>query len=58
METPWNDRYRPEVKAYIASGGAPPAVDVDDVARAVLLMAETGSVTGQTLVVDGGQFMR
>jgi 3-oxoacyl-[acyl-carrier protein] reductase len=58
METPWIERYPPEVKAHIAAGGAPPAIDVGDVSRSILMLAEARSVNGQTLIVDGGQLMR
>jgi hypothetical protein len=33
-------------------------VDLDDIARAVLMLVETPSVNGQTLVIDRGQVMR
>ena len=58
METPWNDPYPPEVKAFIAAGGAPPPVDLEDVVHSILMLAEARSVSGQTLIVDGGQLMR
>jgi hypothetical protein len=58
METPWIERYPPEVQARIAAGGAPPAIDVNDVARSILMLSEARSVSGQTLIVDGGQLMR
>jgi len=40
-----------------AEGAQPPA-DLEDIARAVLMLAETPSINGQTLVIDRGQLMR
>ncbi len=39
------------------SGGGPPPADLDEVARAVRFLAETDSITGQTIVIDRGQTM-
>jgi 3-oxoacyl-[acyl-carrier protein] reductase len=56
LDTPWVEKYMPpERRARLVSEGAPPAAALEDVARAVLLLAETPSVNGQTLVIDRGQ---
>ncbi|MBV9602595.1 MAG: SDR family oxidoreductase [Chloroflexi bacterium] len=59
LDTGWWDKYAPpEVKAHLHSPTYPAPADLDDIARAVLLLAETPSINGQTLVVDRGQLMR
>jgi 3-oxoacyl-[acyl-carrier protein] reductase len=59
LDTPWWDKHAPpEVKAAVFAPGAIPMVDLDDIARAVLMLVETPSVNGQTLVIDRGQVMR
>jgi 3-oxoacyl-[acyl-carrier protein] reductase len=59
LDTPWVDKYMPAERRsqLFAAGSAPPA-EIDDVARAVLFLAETASVNGETLVIDRGQVMR
>jgi 3-oxoacyl-[acyl-carrier protein] reductase len=59
LDTPWVEKYMPPERraSLFAEGSAPPA-DVDDVARAVVFLAETQSINGQTLVIDRGQLMR
>jgi 3-oxoacyl-[acyl-carrier protein] reductase len=59
LDTGWWDKYAPpEVRARLRAGALPPPADLDDIARSVLLLAETPSINGQTLVIDGGQLMR
>jgi len=59
LDTPWWDKYAtPEVRAVLEGPGFPPAADLDDISRAVLMLAETPSINGQTLVIDRGQLMR
>ncbi len=59
LDTPWVDKYVPaENKAIMFAEGAPPPADLEDIARAVLMLAEAASINGQTLVVDRGQLMR
>jgi 3-oxoacyl-[acyl-carrier protein] reductase len=59
LATPWVDKYVPEeTRAIMFAEGAQPPADLGDVARAVLMLAETPSINGQTLVVDRGQLMR
>ena len=59
LDTPWIDKYVPEPRrAQLRAEGAPRPAELDDIARAVLMLAETPSVNGQTLVIDGGMLMR
>jgi 3-oxoacyl-[acyl-carrier protein] reductase len=59
LETPWVDKYLPEqVKSMLHAEGATPPADLEDIARAVVMLAETRSINGQTLVIDRGQLMR
>jgi len=59
LDTQWWDKYgSPEIRAILSSPDYPPAADLEDIARAVLMLAETPSINGQTLVVDRGQLMR
>jgi 3-oxoacyl-[acyl-carrier protein] reductase len=59
LDTPWVDKYVPaEVRAIMFGEGAPPPADLEDIARAVLMLAEAPSINGQTLVIDRGQLMR
>jgi 3-oxoacyl-[acyl-carrier protein] reductase len=59
LDTGWWDKYAtPEVKTILHSPAYPDPADLDDIARAVLLLAETPSINGQTLVIDRGQLMR
>jgi 3-oxoacyl-[acyl-carrier protein] reductase len=59
LETPWVDKYVPaEHRGLLFAEGAAPPADLGDVARAVLFLAETPSVNGQTLIVDRGQVLR
>jgi 3-oxoacyl-[acyl-carrier protein] reductase len=59
LETPWVDKYVPaERRGLLFAEGAPPPADLGEVARAVLFLAETPSVNGQTLIVDRGQVLR
>jgi len=59
LDTPWVDKYVPaERKAVMFAEGASPPADIHDIARAVLMLAETPSINGQTLVIDRGQLMR
>jgi 3-oxoacyl-[acyl-carrier protein] reductase len=56
--TPWVDKYVPEpVRARMFAEDAPQPADVQDVARAVVFLAQTPSITGQTVVIDRGQVM-
>ena len=56
MDTPWVDKFMPPGRrAQLVAAGAPPPADIEDVARAVVFLAETPSVNGQTLVIDRGQ---
>lgn len=58
LMTPWVDKYVPPArKTRMFAEGAPPAADLDDVARTVLFLAETPSVNGQTIIVDRGQVL-
>jgi 3-oxoacyl-[acyl-carrier protein] reductase len=58
MDTRWGRRFGPDALARVADE-APlkklPALE--DIASAVLFLARNGSMTGQTLIVDGGRFM-
>ena len=45
------------LRARLFAEGAPRPADVKDVARAVLFLAETPSINGQTLIVDRGQVL-
>ncbi len=59
LDTPWVDRYVPEPRrSQLRAPGAPRPAEIQDVARAVLMLAETPSINGQTLVIDRGQLMR
>jgi NAD(P)-dependent dehydrogenase (short-subunit alcohol dehydrogenase family) len=59
LDTSWWDKYgSPEISAILHSPDYPPPADLEDIARAVLMLAETPSINGQTLVVDRGQLMR
>jgi len=59
LDTPWVDKYVPaERRVLMRADGAPKPADVEDIARSVLMLAEMGSVNGQTLVIDRGQLMR
>ena len=59
LDTPWMEKYVPEPRrAQLRAEGAPRPAELDDIARAVLLLAETPSVNGQTLVIDRGMLMR
>ncbi|MCL5962611.1 MAG: SDR family NAD(P)-dependent oxidoreductase [Chloroflexi bacterium] len=56
LQTRWFDRvFPPEAQQRILSG-APPA-DLEDVARAALMLATADSITGQTVVINNGDFM-
>jgi hypothetical protein len=44
-----------EIKAAVIARGAMPMVDLDDIARGVLMLVETPSVNVQTLVIDRGR---
>ena len=58
LETPWVDKYVPaERRALLFAEGAARPSDIDDVAHAILFLAETPSVNGQTLIVDRGQVL-
>jgi NAD(P)-dependent dehydrogenase (short-subunit alcohol dehydrogenase family) len=53
LATRWSERHLPpEVAARMASAGTP--ASLDDVARAVVFLASTDSVTGETLIIDRG----
>jgi 3-oxoacyl-[acyl-carrier protein] reductase len=59
LDTPWFDKYMPaEARAVVSAPGFPPPADLGDIARTVLLLAETPSINGQTLAIDRGQVMR
>jgi NAD(P)-dependent dehydrogenase (short-subunit alcohol dehydrogenase family) len=59
LDTGWWDKYAPPAVKDVLRGPAyPPAADLGDIARAVLMLAETPSINGQTLVIDRGQIMR
>lgn len=59
LDTPWWDKYgSPEISAILKSPTYPPPANLEDIARAVLMLAETPSINGQTLVIDHGQLMR
>ncbi len=59
LDTPWVDKYVPEEnRAIMFAEGAQPPADLEDIARAVVMLAETPSINGQTLVIDRGQLMR
>jgi 3-oxoacyl-[acyl-carrier protein] reductase len=56
--TPWVDKYVPDAqRARLFAEGAPRPADVKDVARAVVFLAETPSINGQTLIIDRGQVL-
>jgi 3-oxoacyl-[acyl-carrier protein] reductase len=54
MATPWLERHLPEGVAQELMGAAEP-VPVEDVAELVVAVAANGSMTGQVVVVDGGE---
>ena len=56
LETRWLEQHLPpDARARVLSGGGPPPADLDEVARAVRFLAETDSITGQTIIIDRGQ---
>ena len=56
LETRWLERHLPpEAHARALSGGGPPPANLVEVAGAVVFLAETDSMTGQTLIIDRGQ---
>ena len=56
LDTPWVEKFMPpERRARLFAEGSAPPADIEDVARAVVFLAETPSVNGQTLVIDRGQ---
>jgi 3-oxoacyl-[acyl-carrier protein] reductase len=58
LDTPWIDKYMPaEHRTALFAEGASPPADIQDIARAVLMLAETPSINGQTLVIDRGELM-
>jgi 3-oxoacyl-[acyl-carrier protein] reductase len=54
LATRWADEHLPPEVSKRMLSGAPPA-SLDDVARAVVFLAKTDSVTGETIVIDRGQ---
>jgi 3-oxoacyl-[acyl-carrier protein] reductase len=58
LETRWLEQHvRPEIRARVVSGELPSA-SVQDVARAAVELVCNPGITGQTLVVDGGEVIR
>jgi 3-oxoacyl-[acyl-carrier protein] reductase len=56
LETRWTERFVPaDVRQAILSNPTYPPADLGEIARLVVTLAETDSMTGQTLVVDRGQ---
>jgi 3-oxoacyl-[acyl-carrier protein] reductase len=56
--TPWVDKYVPEaLRGRLFAEDAPQPADVADVARAVVFLAQTPSINGQTLIIDRGQVL-
>ena len=56
LETRWLEQHLPpDARARVLAGGGPPPADLDEVARAVRFLAETDSITGQTVIIDRGQ---
>jgi 3-oxoacyl-[acyl-carrier protein] reductase len=56
LETRWAEVHLPpDARARMLSQGAVPPADLGDVAQAVVFLARTDSVTGQTLIIDRGQ---
>jgi 3-oxoacyl-[acyl-carrier protein] reductase len=56
--TPWVDKYVPEAqRGRLFAEDAPRPAEVQDVARAVLFLAQTPSINGQTLIIDRGQVL-
>jgi 3-oxoacyl-[acyl-carrier protein] reductase len=56
LETRWAEMHLPpDARARMLSQGAVAPVDLGDVAQAVVFLARTDSVTGQTMIIDRGQ---
>jgi 3-oxoacyl-[acyl-carrier protein] reductase len=56
LATRWPEVHLPpDLAAQVLSGSVHPLADLDDVARAVVLLASADSITGETIVVDNGE---
>ena len=56
LETRWLEQHIPaDARARVLSADSPPPADLDEVARAVRFLAETDSISGQTVIIDRGQ---
>jgi len=56
LETRWAEVHLPpDVRAAVLTHAAYPPVDLEEVARAVVLFATSDSISGQTLIIDRGQ---
>jgi 3-oxoacyl-[acyl-carrier protein] reductase len=58
MLTPWLDKYLPPDRAAWVRSGDVPTVDVQEVAQLVADLAANGAISGQVVVVDGGELVR
>lgn len=54
MDTRWARHLPPAVREQIQSAPESPPVPVEDVARAVVFLCQTNSITGQSIVIDWG----
>ena len=56
LETRWLEQHiPPDARARVLSDSGPPPADLGEVARAVRFLAETDSISGQTIIIDRGQ---
>jgi 3-oxoacyl-[acyl-carrier protein] reductase len=54
LDTRWLERYLPsDVRERVLAHG--PTADVDEVARAVVMLASTDSISGDVIIIDRGQ---